>query len=204
MVISAASCAPNTRDDILRQAIALFASAGYSGVSMRDVATLVGISAAALYHHFPDKQALYLAAMTREFESASASMRAVLESDSPAIGRLQDFVERFTELVAGDEHLRLLVQRELLDGDDTRLALLAEHVFRELHDAVVALARELDTDLDPYMLANSIIGLVLFSFQSAPLRRHLAAGRARHEQPRTIAHHIVTLLTRACGSRSLD
>lgn len=202
-MISAASCEPNTREDILRQAIALFASAGYSGVSMRDVAALVGISAAAFYHHFPDKQALYLAAMTRAFE-APAPACARCSSDSPAIGRLQDFIERFTGLVAGDEHLRLLVQRELLDGDDTRLALLAEQVFRELHDAVVALARELDTDLDPYMLANSIIGLVLFSFQSAPLRRHLAAGRARHEQPRTIARHIVTLLTRACGSRSAD
>ncbi|MBP8925221.1 MAG: TetR/AcrR family transcriptional regulator [Pseudomonadales bacterium] len=195
---------PNTRDEILRRAIALFASAGYSGVSMRDVAALVGISAAALYHHFPDKQALYLAAMTQAFESVNASMRAVLESDLPALGRLQEFVERFTELVAGNEHLRLLVQRELLDGDETRLALLAEQVFRELHGAVVALASELDTDLDPYLLANSIIGLVLFSIQSAPLRRHLAAGRARHEQPRTISRHIVMLLTRACSSRSPD
>jgi AcrR family transcriptional regulator len=193
-----------TRGEILRRAIPLFAGSGYSGVSMRDVAALVGMSAAALYHHFPDKQSLYLAAVTQAFEPTSAGMRAVLETDLPAIRRLQEFVEHFTALMASNEQLRLLVQRELLDGDEARLALLARHVFRAPHNAILALARDLDTDLDPYLLTNSIIGLVLFSLQSAPLRRHLAAGRARHEQPSVIARHIVTLLTRASTPRSRD
>ena len=80
-------------------------------------------------------------------------------------------------------------QRELLDGDDARLELLAEHVFRQPHAAIVALARELATDLDPYMLADSVIGLVLFSFQTAPLRRHLAERGGRPERPEDIARH---------------
>ncbi len=189
---------PDTRALILREAIALFAGAGYAGVSVRDVAAAVGISAAALYHHFPDKQSLYLAAVSQAFGRIEQDMRGALESELPPLQRLRCFVEHFTALVARDEQFRRLLQRELLDGDEARLALLAQHVFREPHAKIVALARELDTDMDPYLLAHSVVGLVLFCFQSAPLWRHLPGGRATHDQPKAIAEHVVALLTRAC------
>ena len=59
---------PKSKTDILDLAIPLFAKSGYAGVSMRDIANVVGIKAASLYHHFPDKQSLYLQAMARAFE----------------------------------------------------------------------------------------------------------------------------------------
>jgi TetR/AcrR family transcriptional regulator len=192
----------DTRNLILEQAIGLFADAGYAGVSVRDVAARVGISAPTLYHHFPDKESLYLAAMERAFAHTQREIHAALARDLPAIERLQCFVERFTELAAADANFRKLLQRELLDGDERRLALLAQRIFREPHEAVVALARELSSDLDPYLLTNSVVGLVLFCFQSAPLRRHLPGGRARHDQPKVIAQHVVSIVTRACNPRS--
>ena len=99
-------------------------------------------------------------------------------------------------LAAGDQEFSKLVQRELLDGDEARLELLAEHVFRHPHAAIVALARELAPDLDSYILADSVIGLVLFSFQTAPLRRYLAGRAGPPERPEDIARHVMTLLTR--------
>lgn len=156
----------DTRQQILQEAITLFARAGIAGVSVRDVAAEVGISAAAL------------------------------QSNLSPLERLNGFVTGFAALAAGDEEFRKLMQRELLDGDDARLELLAEHVFRQPHAAIVALARELATDLDPYMLADSVIGLVLFSFQTAPLRRHLAGRVERPERPEDIARHVMTLLRR--------
>lgn len=188
-----------TREAILREAVGLFARAGYSGVSMRDVAALVGTSAAALYHHFPDKDSLYLAAVEHAFARTSSEIRDALQAGLPPLERLQHFVERFTELAAADVQFRRLVLRELLDGDEARFALLAERVLREPFGAIVELARELGTDLDPHMLANSVIGLVLFSVNSAPLRRHLPGARARNERPAVMADHIATLLRRACA-----
>ena len=76
---------------------------------------------------------------------------------------MSGFVTGFVALAAGDQEFSKLVQRELLDGDEARLELLAEHVFRHPHAAIVALARELAPDLDSYILADSVIGLVLFS-----------------------------------------
>ena len=62
---------------------------------------------------------------------------------------------------------------------------------------IVALARDLATDLDPYMLADSVIGLLLFNSSTALLRRHLAGRTSPPESPGDIARHVMTLLARA-------
>ena len=182
---------------ILQRAIPLFAEAGYSGVSMRELSRAVGISAAALYHHFPDKQALYLAAVNHAFADKAEGIRQALAGGGTARERLERFVARFTELMAEDPDFRKLLHRELLDGDETRLKLLADQVFLEPYKAVVALAKELAPDLDPYLLANSVAGLVLFCFETLPLRRHLPGRKPSHDKPGTIARHVSTLLVRA-------
>ena len=43
---------------ILTEACRLFATRGFDGVSVRDIAQECGISKATLYHHFPDKDAI--------------------------------------------------------------------------------------------------------------------------------------------------
>ena len=186
-----------TRVQILNSAITRFAYAGYRGVSMRDVAAAVGISAAALYHHFPDKQALYLAAMEYAFARNEEGIVTMLKSDLPPLERLAIFVERFTVLVARDEEFGKLVQRELLDGDAVRMELLNEKVFRKPREAIVALARELVTDLDPYLFADSLIGMVLSNYQFAPLRRTVHDEVAAADRAKAIARHITALITRA-------
>lgn len=45
--------------EILAQAAKLFASEGFSGASMQDLATAVGISKASLYHFFKDKEEIH-------------------------------------------------------------------------------------------------------------------------------------------------
>lgn len=197
MKVRSATPESATRLQILDHAITRFAQSGYAGVSMRDVAGDVGISAAALYHHFPDKQALYLAAMEQAFARNQEGIVAMLESQLPPLERLALFVHRFAALVARDEEFRKLVQRELLDADAARIALLVEQVFRKPHDAIVALARELVTDLDPYLLADSVIGMVLFDHQSAPLRRHVRGRALAADRPEAIARHVTALVTRA-------
>ncbi len=49
----------NTREIILQEALNLFSNKGYSAVSMRDIATAVGIRASSIYHHFSGKQELF-------------------------------------------------------------------------------------------------------------------------------------------------
>lgn len=189
----------DTAQLILEQAIPRFAAAGYAGVSMRDIARAVGITPAALYHHFPDKQALYLAAMARAFADKAEVITTTLEGPGSARERLERFIARFTELMASDPDFRALLQRELLDGDETRLRLLADQVFQGPFRSVAALARELAPDCDPHLLVISMAGLILFHFETAPIRPFLPGGLPEHNDPQAIARHATRLLLRAFG-----
>ncbi len=54
---------PARRAQIVRQAVAAFATNGYGPTSMGDIADHVGVTRAVLYDHFPSKKALYLAVL---------------------------------------------------------------------------------------------------------------------------------------------
>ncbi|WP_267200837.1 TetR/AcrR family transcriptional regulator [Limosilactobacillus kribbianus] len=54
-----------TRQTILRTATRLFLQRGFGQTSTRDIAKEIGITQPALYHHFSDKEVLFLEVMTR-------------------------------------------------------------------------------------------------------------------------------------------
>jgi AcrR family transcriptional regulator len=79
-----------TRRQILDAAEALFIERGFKGVSMKDVADAVEITAAALYYHFPNgKEELFAETIRHFFEQTME--RAFL-----AIEGVSDFRERLT------------------------------------------------------------------------------------------------------------
>ena len=49
----------DTKERIVEEAFALFASRGFHAVSVRDIAAAVGIKDASLYNHFSGKQAIF-------------------------------------------------------------------------------------------------------------------------------------------------
>lgn len=55
------------RDRIIDAAFRKFADLGYSGVSMQQIADAAGVTKATLYHHFHDKEDLFLEMMREQF-----------------------------------------------------------------------------------------------------------------------------------------
>ncbi len=55
----------NTRELILQEALTLFAEKGYAALSMRDLASAVGIRVSSIYHHFSSKQEIFDALIQR-------------------------------------------------------------------------------------------------------------------------------------------
>ncbi len=185
---------PKSKEEILAAAIPLFAGSGYSGVSMRTIAHKVGVSAAALYHHFPDKQTHYLAAIKQTFADKADILEKILGSKDVPEQRLGQFIIRLSQLIAHDNDFSRLIQREMIDGDEFRLQLLATEVYQGLFLGVTELCRELDSQHDPYLLAISIIGLVMYHFQTATIRPHLPHSKEQHSNPQVIAEHITQLI----------
>lgn len=68
------------REVLLREAAAAFNKHGFHATSLDDIAQNLGVTKAALYYYFPNKQTLLLACFTRAMEVAFASRdRAVAE-----------------------------------------------------------------------------------------------------------------------------
>jgi len=187
----------DTREFILEKAIHLFAGQGYSGVSMRNIAEMVGISPAALYHHFPSKQKLYLDTMQYAFADKSTGIKEAINTTGTLSERLEDFIRQFTKMVAADQNFQRLMQRELLDGDEARLKLLAEHVFLDTYQSITELINELATDWDAHMLISSIAGLVIHHYESNSMRQFLPGAKPEHNDPDVVASHVNRLFQQA-------
>jgi AcrR family transcriptional regulator len=66
----------NTADRIARVALAMLEEEGPQAVSMRRVASAVGITPMAIYHHFPDREALLNTVTDREFAKLLSHIQA--------------------------------------------------------------------------------------------------------------------------------
>ncbi len=184
----------HSKAEILAKTIPLFAAAGYSGVSMRQIAQTVGIKAASLYHHFPDKQSLYIAALSLAFSEHADFMSESFTLSASPEKRLQHLVKKLCILVNDDEDFRKLLHREMLDDDKHRLQLLADNVFGDFFRDLNDLCRSLSPNRDPHLMTVSILSLVLHHYQITPIRPFLPGFKTTHNDPQVLADHISSLL----------
>ncbi len=79
-----------TRRRIIKAAETLFASKGYKGVSMKDLAEMVEVTAAALYYHFPKgKEDLFVAIIKSIFEEWAEAVPGVVAGGKDIRERLR-------------------------------------------------------------------------------------------------------------------
>ncbi|MBF0346332.1 MAG: TetR/AcrR family transcriptional regulator [Magnetococcales bacterium] len=179
---------------ILEAALPLFAAFGYKGVAMRDIANTVGITAAALYNHFPNKEALYFKALEYAFDAQVAGLAETLAQTQTPRQRLTAFIGFWVETFGSDVILRALLQREMTDADETRLRLLAQHVFQPVYVEIEGFIQSLSSRHDSLMLFTSIAGLVMYHFETAPMRKLLPGYHPDQDEHATIIEHVVSLL----------
>ncbi len=182
------------RLDILNLAIPLFARLGYEGLSMRNLASKVGVTPAALYHHFKDKDELYVDAVSHAFEQKTADIKTVMAAEDEPMKRLEVFVGWFVRVLNKDQDFQKLLQRVMLDSDSQRMQKLTKTTFLELFSAIQNLGESFKSKYDPHLLAISIIGLVLYHFETSSVRSLLPGSRAAHDKADTIARHVTSLL----------
>lgn len=92
-----------SRDRVLNAAYGLFLQNGLTAISMQQIADEAGITKATLYHHFRDKQDLYLATMQLAITS---NERALAESLAGS-DNLQQLVRELIGYVFGDDRADL-------------------------------------------------------------------------------------------------
>jgi AcrR family transcriptional regulator len=75
------------RDALVASARAILEREGLDALSLRETARRAGVSQAAPYHHFADKQALLAAVAAKGFEELTAAMQSRMELESVPLAR---------------------------------------------------------------------------------------------------------------------
>ncbi|MDF2519308.1 MAG: TetR family transcriptional regulator, partial [Sphingobacterium sp.] len=76
---------------IIQTANKLFMDKGYNAVSTREIAKQCGLTQPALYHHFPDKESIYLAAIhyvTADIRQEFKSLKRVTDRPDAALKKM--------------------------------------------------------------------------------------------------------------------
>lgn len=82
----------NTKQLLRDHARRLFARHSFEGVSMRDIATSVGVQQSAIYNHFSSKHDLLVDLMVAHLKHVTAEMRAELSGIADPLPRLEALV----------------------------------------------------------------------------------------------------------------
>lgn len=152
-----------TRHAILTAAIERFGRDGYRATSVADIARDAGVSGTLAYAYFPNKEALFLAAVDEDAAAVIRDGLSVIGEPGTPDWR-QSLI--FTLLEAVDRHP---LARRLLAGlePDVTERVLEIPALSELRKAVAERLREeqlggtVRPDIDPASIANGIVSIVL-------------------------------------------
>jgi AcrR family transcriptional regulator len=194
----------SSHDKILDASLPLFAAEGFKGVSMRDVASVVGMTPAALYYHFPDKEQLYQALIARVFSDRLPLLIARMAEEGDPGQRLEGLIRGLLGILHTEPELLRLGQWIMLDTDPARTRQLAENVFRPFLEAVTSLAADLGNSFNPHRLGVSVIALVMFPAQSTNVMSHLPGFHLPEGDTDALARHILRLLNGGIGARRVE
>jgi AcrR family transcriptional regulator len=179
---------------ILTAAEDLFAAGGFSGTRLEDLADAVGLTRAALFYYFRDKESLYGAILDHAFGSLAAQLSDVLIADGHTIvARIEQAVEIWVDTIVARPALARLISRYVADAqelpkrrmysDSDRILLKFWSLFgegcrsgelRPVHD-------------DPFLAASAVIGTTVFYVSAlAPL---VPKGGFEPLNPKQVAAH---------------
>ncbi|WP_055444535.1 TetR/AcrR family transcriptional regulator [Lacinutrix himadriensis] len=88
------------KDEIIKTAAKLFKEKGYNAVTMRDLATAMGMKAASLYNHIKSKQEILKEIIISLAEEFTNGMDAIYNSENSNIDKLKQIVAMHVNITA--------------------------------------------------------------------------------------------------------
>jgi TetR/AcrR family transcriptional regulator len=177
----AAMVQADTRERILRAALASFSEQGFDGATTREIAARAGVTLGLLQYHFGGKSALWRAAVDRAFAELRAGLEAVLDDPGAADAR-----ERLRAVIRG--HVGFVAQRpefvRLMHDEGKRggprMRWLVDRHVRPLYEALLPLIEAaqgegvLPRGIAPFHFVYILAGSVGVIFHQAEECRRLA------------------------------
>jgi AcrR family transcriptional regulator len=158
-----------TRARILDAAVRRFAIAGYNSASVDDICAEAGVSKGAFYHHYPSKQAIFLALMQGWLAMIDLGMDASRKDSVP------ETLMQMTNLLPGvfaaaEDRLPMFLDFWLQASRDDKVwkALISpyhhyqEHFARLVEDGIAeGTLKPVDSQIAAQVIVSLAVGLVL-------------------------------------------
>ena len=159
---------------ILNEATPLFVARGYQGVSMREIGEAVGITKAALYYHFRDKEELFMAILRESLDELGGILDEAERSEPTARGQIGRAMAGLLGLPAERRALIRVATQEMTHvSADARSAFNGVYQEKFVGRIVAMLqggmARGEVKPLDPQLAAWLLLGLAYPFFNATHL-----------------------------------
>lgn len=164
-------------DRILDAGLRLFSARGFEGVSMTELASAAQVSKANIFHHFASKDELYLSVLKHALADFTEQLAMLARSERCHAERMRNFVVWHSRRLRERPLQTRLLLREMFAEDDERRPGMALAVFGEGHRQLLDLiaagqqAGHLRADVDPAVVALTLVAVDIFSFLAAPTLR---------------------------------
>lgn len=157
---------------ILREAERLFSQHGYQGVSIRELAQACGMTNAALYYHFKDKEDLFYQMAMRQVERLAQTLRerAAAAGNAPQ-AQLTALAHAYAEHLRQRQDTAHVYAEAFHKLGPQRARALHEHFHRHMLGTiaeVICAGQEIGAlrAVDPHMAAQAFLGMMsMFRFQ---------------------------------------
>ena len=137
-----------TKQEILKEALKLFAQKGYARTSLEEIAKNVGITKPAIYYHFKNKKHLYNEIFIEYFSNLKFEFKASLEED------LKAYIDKIAEMFLTNKDLARLFARELVCQGNN----LEEETIKEISKTIKYLTKILEnTNINPFFIQTLIM-----------------------------------------------
>lgn len=155
----------NVRSLIINEASALFAEKGYAGLSMRELADHVGVSKAALYYYFSDKEQLFVEIISQFLDEIQTRLEKILDTSPDLRSQLLEVVHHIEGQSNAKKQLIWYLRHDIRQLSDERVS----HLVYQYHHGFVNTLEQMFKDavdhgeiksLNPKTLAWAFLGMV--------------------------------------------
>ena len=153
------------REQILSSAAQLFIEQGYYGLSMRQIAESVGVTKAALYYHFDDKEDLFLAILVRHLERLEVLIVEIQNEENNCRDRIRLLVRRILGQPVEQRAIIRLASQEMAHlREETRKSFGETYHNRFIYRIEKIMAVGIDAgelrSMDPKLATWSLLGMM--------------------------------------------
>ena len=166
------------RQRILAAAAETFASVGFDGARIDDIAERARVNKAMLYYHVGDKESLYTAVLTETFDRGFSTIDAATAGSMSPADKLQAIVNAFARFGSENPVFIPIVLREIASGGvhlpDAMIIRMAG-IFRLVSDVLrEGMESGVFRTKDPLLTHVSIAGSIMFLVAAQPVRLRVA------------------------------